>query len=181
MSALRVCVCRAVPVCPCTRSLEFSLSGTLFSRSRSTLSLSLISPSFPVFCFSCERGPRGPRAVLKFHLCVRRSGVLGVEMKTLPVKRRSGVLGVEMKTLPVKSYYSWMDTTADARCLVAALSCGSDSRRSRASWGFENSIVLWRSWTRLPPALAAVCCTAGAMVVAAALLVAHPSEMTLRW
>ena len=33
------------------------------------------------------RGSWAPRAVLKFHLCVRRSGVLGsVEMKTLPVK-----------------------------------------------------------------------------------------------
>ena len=30
------------------------------------------------------RGSRGPRAVSKFHLCVRRSGVFGVEMKTLP-------------------------------------------------------------------------------------------------
>ena len=40
--------------------------------------------------FACERllynckGVRGPRAVSNL-LCVRRSGVLGVEMKTLPV------------------------------------------------------------------------------------------------
>ena len=38
-------------------------------------------------CVAVKGGPGGgPRAVLKFHLCVRRSGVLGVEMKTLPVK-----------------------------------------------------------------------------------------------
>ena len=41
MFALRVCVSRAVPVRACVgRFLRFSLSGTLFSRSRSTLSLS---------------------------------------------------------------------------------------------------------------------------------------------
>ena len=34
--------------------------------------------------FCMKRGPRGPRTVLNLHLCVRRSGVFGVEMKTLP-------------------------------------------------------------------------------------------------
>ena len=37
------------------------------------------------YCTAVVRGSRGPRAVLNLHLCVRRSGVLGVEMKTLPV------------------------------------------------------------------------------------------------
>ena len=44
----------------------------------------------------CVRGSRGrPRAVLNLHLCVRRSGVLGVEMKTLPVNERAGSLFAE--------------------------------------------------------------------------------------
>ena len=41
--------------------------------------------SVVLYCTVPVRGSWGPRAVLNLHLCVRRSGVLGVEMKTLPV------------------------------------------------------------------------------------------------
>ena len=46
--------------------------------------------------FACEWGSRGrTRAVLNLHLCVRRSGVLGVEMKTLPGNDRRDLLVFE--------------------------------------------------------------------------------------
>ena len=39
------------------------------------------------------RGSRGPRAVLKFHLCVRRSGVLGCRNENFACER-AGLSGV---------------------------------------------------------------------------------------
>ena len=46
------------------------------------------------------RGSRGPRAELNLHLCVRRSGVLGVEMKTLPVKTSPPIEVLAAETEP---------------------------------------------------------------------------------
>ena len=76
----------------------------------------------------------GPRAVLNLHLCVRRSGVLGVEMKTaLPVKSEMavGLVSVPMckraindllnraaphtRTVPQETVSSLVDLLIEAR------------------------------------------------------------------
>ena len=78
--------------------LSDSYNTSVFTHSSYVYSKKTARTLTPTLCETAVvRGPRGPRAVLKFHLCVRRSGVLGVEMKTL----RKGQLNRQL-CLPVK-------------------------------------------------------------------------------